>query len=268
MASSGERRLLFDTRGKRKHVIRVVYAILAILMGSSLFLVIGPVNIGELVGNSSGGSSSAAEVLDEQVERIERRVAKDPRDAQLLLTLTRTQINAGNAKIEPVAEGEAPTISPEAHQNFEAAAEAWSRYLKQVGDEPSATAAQLVSGTFFRLAESGSTSIAEIESNIALAAKAQRIAADRQPTLGSLSSLAIYTYFNGEFAAGDEAQREAAAKATSKPEAKAIEEQLAQYRKRAKQYRSSLQKATKFEQESSKESLQSPLGGLGGAPGG
>jgi hypothetical protein len=265
---SGERRLLFDTRGKRRHVIRVVYAILALLMGASLFLVIGPVNIGELVGNSSGGGSTAAEVLDEQVERVERRVAKDPRNAQLLLTLTRTQINAGNAKTEPAAAGEVPTISPEAHQDFEGAAESWSRYLKQVGDEPSPTAAQLVGGTFFRLAESGSTSLAEIKSNVALAVKAQRIAAEQQPSLGSLSTLAIYKFFNGEFAAGDKAEKEAAAKAGSKEEAQAIEKQLAEYRKRAKQYLTGLQKALKAERKSSKESFQNPFGGLGGSPSG
>ena len=70
MASSGgERRLVFDTRGKRKHVVRVVYAILALLMGGSLFLVVGPVNIGSLVGG--GGTTEAAKVLQEQAERTD-----------------------------------------------------------------------------------------------------------------------------------------------------------------------------------------------------
>ena len=53
MASGGERRMVFDTRGRRKHVVRVVYAILAVLMGASLFLVVGPINIGSLLGNST-----------------------------------------------------------------------------------------------------------------------------------------------------------------------------------------------------------------------
>jgi hypothetical protein len=264
---SGERRLLFDTRGKRKHVIRVVYAILALLMGASLFLVIGPVNIGELVGNSTS-SGSAAEVFDEQTERLEKRLAKSPEDEQLLLTLTRARINAGNARVEPVAEGEVATISPEAHREFEAAAESWNRYLKQVGDEASPTGAQLVASTFFNLAESGSTSLVEIKSNVATAAKAQRIAAQQQPSLGSLSTLAIYSFFNGEFAAGDKAEKGAAAKAGSKEEAKAVEAQLAEYRKRAKQFQTSVKQAEKQEQKASKESFQNPLGGLGGAPGG
>jgi hypothetical protein len=262
MASSGERRLLFDTRGRRKHVIRVVYAILALLMGTSLFLVIGPINIGELIGNSTS-SSSASKVLNEQAERIEKRLAKDPNDEQLLLALTRARINAGNSQVEQVFEAEKPTITVEARENFETASLAWNRYLKQAGDEPSATGAQLVAVTFLRLAEAGN-SVAEIEPNIALAAKAQRIAAEQQPNLGTLSNLAIYEYFNGNFAAADKAAKQAAAKATSKAEATNIEKQLDEYRKRGVQYKKQASKIKKEQQQLSKEALKNPFGSAGG----
>ena len=39
-------------------------------MGVSLFLVVGPVSLGELFGD--GSSSSAADSLEEQAERIEK----------------------------------------------------------------------------------------------------------------------------------------------------------------------------------------------------
>lgn len=262
---SGERRLLFDTRGKRKHVIRVVYAILALLMGASLFLVIGPVNIGELVGNSSSGGS-AAEVLDEQVERVERRVAKDPQNAQLLLTLTRAQISAGNAKVEVVSETEAPTLTPEARDDFEAASETWSRYLKQAGKEPSATAAQLVGAILFQMAES-STSVNEAVEYVAKGTKAQKVAAEANPNLNSLSTLAIYQYFNGEYAAGDKSTKQAAAEASSKAEAKGIEKQLAEYRKNSKAFNKQKKELAKVQSQVNKEQLQSPLG-FGGPSGG
>jgi hypothetical protein len=267
MASSGERRLVFDTRGKRKHVVRVVYAILALLMGGSLFLVVGPVNIAELLGNNQSASSGAAGVLDEQAERIEGRLAKDPTDEALLLSLTRIRIAAGNAQIEPVAEGEVPTVPAAAREDFKTALLAWSRYVKQAGDEPSASGAQLVAGTFFRLAETGSTSLEEIQSNISQAAAAQRIAAAQQPTLGSLSTLAIYEYFDGNLAAGDEATKQAAAKSPAKAEAKSIEQQLAQYRKRGEQFSKQAEKAAAQQQKSGKQKLQNPFGGLGGPPG-
>jgi hypothetical protein len=135
--------MLFDTRGRRKNVIRVVYAILALLMGGSLFLAVGPVNIAEIIGNSNS-PGEASKVYDERVERIERKLAGSPGDADLLQALTRARINAGNAKVEVVSETEAPKVTPEAKREFEAAVEVWSRYLKRAGDEPSTTLAQLV----------------------------------------------------------------------------------------------------------------------------
>jgi hypothetical protein len=265
MASDGKRRMLFDTRGKRRHVIRAVYAILALLMGGSLFLVIGPVNIGELLGNSTS-TSNAAEVLDEQVERVERRVAKDPKNAQLLLTLTRAQISAGNAKVEVVSEAEAPTVTPEAREDFEAASETWNRYLKNAGDEPSATAAQLVGATFFRLAES-SPSVLQASESINKATKAQMIAAEESANLNSLSTLAIYQYYNGEFAAAEKTTKQAGAQAPTKAEAKNVEKQIAGYRARGKAFDKQRQELAKVQKKFNKEQLKNSLGGLGGTSG-
>jgi hypothetical protein len=263
MASSGERRMVFDTGGRRKHVIRVVYAILAILMGTSLFLVVGPVNLGALIGNQSS-SSSAAKVLDEQAERIERRLAKNPTDEALLLSLTRARIGAGNARVEVSSTSERPTVTVESKADFEAALQAWNRYLKQAGDEPNAPAAQLVAGSFFRLAEA-STSLRETEADVAVAAEAQKIAAEQRPSLGSLSTLGIYQYFNGEFAAADKTTKQAAAKAPSKAEGKNVETQLARYRKLGKRFEKQKKQLAKVEKEVGKEQLTNPFGGLGGA---
>lgn len=266
MASSGERRLVFDTRGKRKHVVRVVYAILALLMGASLFLVIGPVNIGSLLGGS-GGSSSASKVFEEQVERTEQRLAKSPNDEQLLLALTRAQVSAGNAQIEVTSETEVPTIPPSAREDFEQAQVTWNRYLKQAGGEPSSTAAQLLASTFFRLAEA-STTVPEAQAHVASAAAAQKIAAEQRPSVGSLSTLAIYEYFAGNFAAGDKATKQTVAKAPSKAEVKNIEKQLGEFRKRGKVFEKRKKEVAKAQSETGKEALQNPFGGLGGASGG
>lgn len=262
MADNGERRMLFDTRGRRKNVIRVVYAVLALLMGGSLFLTVGPFNIAEIFGN--GGTSDATEIFHEQSERIEGRLAKDPNDEALLLSLTRARIQAGNAQAEIDPQTGLPgPPPPEARNDFEAALEAWNRYLKQAGDDPSPAAAQLVAGTFFRLAET-STSLLETQSHVAEATKAQRIAAEERPNVGSLTTLAIYQYFNGEFAAGDKTMKRAMAGA-AKPEAKSIEQQLAGYRKNAKQFDQRKKQLAKAQKEAGKEQLQNPFGGIGGA---
>src|SRR5665811_979966 len=244
MADDGERRMLFDTRGKRKNVIRVVYAVLALLMGTSLFFVVGPVNIGELIGNSA--STEASEIFDEQAERIERRIEAEPgKEEQLLISLTRARINGGNARIEVVPGEEAQEVPPEARDEYEKALEAWERYLEDAGDEPNSSAAQLVAGTFFRLAESA-TSTRAAEEDVATATEAQRIAAAERPSVGSLSTLAYYEYFNGNFKAGDEAKQRAIDEVPSKAEKKAVEAQLKELRKNAKQFaqrKKQLQKA-------------------------
>lgn len=259
--------MVFDTRGRRKHVIRVVYAVLALLMGASLFLVVGPFNLGELVGNQ--GAGNAAGVLDEQAERIETRLAKDPKDAALLLALTRARISAGNARRETDPATGAAVVTPDARDDYEASLEAWNRYLKQAGDEPNPTAAQLLAGTFFSLAESSSATLGEIESNIATAVAAQRIAAEERPSVSSLSSLAIYEFFNGDFAAGDRATKRAAATLPSKAEAENVEKQLAAYRKRAKRFVTQSERIAKAQQQAGTESRQNPFGGIGsGNPGG
>lgn len=262
MAGDGERRMLFDTRGRRRNVIRVVYGVLALLMGASLFLTVGPFNLGELAGG--GGSSNAEDVFEEQAERIEGRLAKDPTNEALLLALTRTRISAGNAQTEIDPQTGAPGAPPpEASIDFNQALLAWKRYLKEAGDEPNPAAAQLVAQTFFSLAEKGSFTLGAIESNTRTAAEAQRIAAAERPNVGSLSSLAIYEFFNGNFAAGDKAMKRAAALAPTKAEAQNIEKQLVAFRKRGQQYVKSLEQFAKAEQKSGQEQLQNPFGPLG-----
>jgi hypothetical protein len=263
LAENGERRMLFDIRGRRKHVVRVVYAILALLMGASLFLVVGPFSLGGLGGG--GSSTSAAEVLQEQAQRTEQKLRKNPEDEALLLALTRAHIGAANALTEANSETGLTTFTPEGRQELERGIESWQSYLKQA-KEPKASAALLVSRSYFGLAESA-TSLEETIDNIAAAAKTQRIAAEAQPTINSLTTLAIYEYYSGNFAAGDKAVKEAEGKAPSKAEAKEISKQMTEYRKRGKAFEAQRKEIVKEEKKVGKERLQNPLGGLAGTTG-
>lgn len=248
MADDGERRMLFDTRGKRRNVIRVVYATLALLMGTSLFFVVGPVNIGEIVGNSA--STEASELFEDEAERIEERLKTEPgKEEQLLIRLTRTRINAGNSQVE-VEPGElTQEVTPEAEDEYEKAQAAWDRYLENVDGQPNSSVAQLVALTFFRVAESPSSNIRAIEENVAQAAEAQRIVVEQQPSIGSLTTLAYYEYFNGNFKAGERAKRRALKEANSKAEEKAIEGQLTELRKNAKQFDQQRKQLSEAEKE-------------------
>jgi hypothetical protein len=224
----GERRMLFDIRGRRKNVVKVVYAILALLMGLSLFLVVGPAPIQDLLGINSA-ATSAADQLEEQAERIERKLKKDPKNPDLLLALTRARINAGNAQAIPTETG-AIAYTPEGRQQLFLASEAWSRYLKAT-NEPNSGGAQLAAQAFFGLAQTA-RSVAEAESNVREAAKAQEIVAGDRPNLGSLSTLAIYRYFSFDYDGGDQARAEAKKFASTKFERENLDKQLDEASKR------------------------------------
>lgn len=255
--------MLFDIRGRRKHVVRVVYAILALLMGASLFLVVGPFNIGNLVG---GGTTNAAKVLQEQSERTEQKLRREPENETLLLALTRSRITAANSLTEVNPETGLTSLTPEGRQELERGVEAWGSYLKQA-KEPRANTALLVSQAYFSLAESPSSGFEEVVENIEGAARTQRLAAEAQPTINSLTTLAIYEYYAGNFAAGDKAVKQAEAKAPTKAEAKEVGKQMAEYRKRGQAFEKQKQLAEKEEAKTGKERLQNPLGGLSGSTG-
>lgn len=257
-----ERRMLFDIRGRRKNVIRVIYAMLALLMAASLFVAVGPFNLAEVIG--TGGSGNAADVYTEQAERIEERLAKSPKDEGALLSLTRARIGAGNALTEEDTSTGLRVVTTDAEAEYEKAGDAWDRYL-EVADKPNPTAAQLVATTYFSIAENSET-LGDIEDAISSAVEAQRIAANAEPSVGSLSTLAIFQYYNGEFAAGDKSAKRAAAEAPSKSAAKRVEKQMASFRKRTKAYAKQVARLKKAQKGQGKEAIENPLGGF--SPGG
>lgn len=263
MAKNGERRMVFDIRGRRRHVVKFVYAVLALLMGASLFLVVGPVNINGLLGGSS--SSNGAGALEEQAEGIERKLKKDPGDAELWLALTRRRIAAANtlAEVDPTT-GE-PQQTVESREQLLEASDAWSSYLKHAGDEPNVGAAQLVSGTLFTLAQTSSTA-PEAEANLRAAAEAQEIVADARPSVGAVSTLAVYTYFTFDYATAEKLEKQALSLTNSKEEKKAVKEQLGEVHKQAKEFQKQVKESEKVSKASGKEALQNPLGGLGSTP--
>jgi hypothetical protein len=267
MASGGkdEHRMVFDIRGRRKHVVKVVYAVLAVLMGASLFLVVGPLNVGELF-NSNSGSAEAAKPFEEQAERLEAKLRKEPESEQLLLSLARAQVSAGNStlSLEPSEDDLVKAV-----QQYQLASSTWSEYLKTT-DEPNAGTAQLMAPALVTLAER-SRSIAEAQRNIEAATEAQQLVAKQRPTLNSLSTLALYTYFTGDFAAAEKAQAEAEKKTQAKFEAEQLDKQLKEVKERAEKFQQEVKKAANVEKEAAKvnkgnpESLENPSNALNGA---
>jgi hypothetical protein len=252
--------MLFDIRGRRKHVVRVVYAILALLMGASLFLVVGPFSVGNLI--NTGSSTSAAKVTQERVQKLEAKLQTEPESEVLLASLTRAHLAAANALSEKDPTTGATILTHEGHLELEGASTAWSRYLKQV-DSVNPAVASLMAKGYFGLAET-SFGISESVEFVKKAAATQNLAAEGQPNVNTFSTLAIYQYYAGDFAAGDAAAKKAEA-AAPKSQRKEVEKQMNEFRQRGKEFETQKKEAAKAEQKQGKEALKNPFGGLGGS---
>src|SRR4051794_2495393 len=112
--------MVFDIRGRRKRVVQIVYALLAILMALSLLTVVGPVSLSDIFGGSSS-SSNPASSLDDQAANIEKRLKKDPENEDLLLSLVRTRYSAGNAQVSVDPSTGQQSVTPEARVEYEKA---------------------------------------------------------------------------------------------------------------------------------------------------
>jgi hypothetical protein len=257
---NGERRMVFDTGGRRRGVVKVVYAILAVLMGLSLLLVVGPAPLQELFGVDNS-VSNAADQFEEQAERTEVKLKQNPEDPALLLTLTRAQINAGNSLAEANPETGEIAYTPEARQHLSEASESWSKYLKST-DEPNAGAAQVAAQALFGLAQT-SRSGPEAEANVRSAAHAQQIVAEARPSIGSLSTLAIYRLYSFDYQGAAKAQKEAKKFATTKFERENLDNELEQISKRAHEFQKQLteiEKEAKKAREKGEPAVANPLG--------
>lgn len=270
MAKGGkdEHKMLFDLQGKRRNVVKIVYAILALLMGLSLLLVIGPAPLADIFGTKDE-ISNAAKQYEEQAERIEVKLAKSPEDPNLLLNLTRAQVNGAN-QLSEVSETGQIALTTEARQELEKASSTWSDYLEAT-DEPSGNLAQIMSTALFSLAETSAGREAEL--NIKAASEAQKIVAEERPSVNSLTTYALYTLFTFDYPAAKKAKEEAEKLATSPTQRAEIKQQYNAVVKRAKTYEAEQKERKKLEEERPKVerelgeegAAENPLGGaLGG----
>jgi cytochrome c-type biogenesis protein CcmH/NrfG len=260
-----EHRMVFDIRGRRRHVVKFVYAILAILMAASLFLVTGVLNPNTLFGSGSSGESAAA-TFEKQAEAIEAKLVKTPGEEALMANLTRARINAANSMISN-EEGQSQAGVEKIKHQLALASEGWSNYVDVVS-EPSAGLAIQVAPALFQLAEVSSSGEESLE-NVKAATEAEQIVAEQRKDLNSWSTLAIYALFAQNYKLAEKAKEEAVKLAGTKFERESFENKYDEVEKNAKEFgkRLKLEKASKATQGGGggKESLENPIQGLGGA---
>jgi hypothetical protein len=260
--ANNEHRMVFDLQGKRKRLVQVVYGMLAFVMVASLFFVVGPVSFDSILGN--GSSSSGSSVLDDQATAIEKKLAKDPKNEQLLSRDVKARYAAANAKLQVDPSTGQTAVTQDAVDEFNQAGDAWERYL-QVADKPDPNVANLASKALTSTITS-QTPVALIDTNLTAAVKAQQIFADAQPSLGAYATLAQLAYFAGDTATATAAANKARAQ-VSKDQANPLDQSLKQFKKGGAAFHKQVETALKSNKGSGKQALQNPLGGLSGGGG-
>jgi len=271
VAQEPEHRMLFDLRGRRKRVVQVIYVMLAFIMAASLVVIGLPGGINPFNGNgSSGASSDYAKQNIERADKIQTKLQANPDNANLAKELVRARYSAATSLTTTDASGQT-TYTDDATTQLELTAEAWNKYLKAAGNNPDPEVAQLMSQqVFFTLAQ-GST-VAQFQSNIKDAVKAQQIVADdavqKQKNNGpsatnQLTNLAIYQLYAQQFDAAEKTRQEALAATDDKSEKKSVNATFDQTEKDAKRVGKLIDQALKQAQKDGGKSLENPLGSLG-----
>jgi hypothetical protein len=261
--------MLFDLRGKRRRLVQVSFAMLALLflvgfLGFGIGVGGGPGGIFDALGisNSSNSSGSANAIYQDHIDKANEKLAKNPDDTQALLTVANNEFNLAKSGVTVDPNTGQPTgISNDAHTNLGQAADAWSKYLKVNKGKPDVTTAFTMVNAYVLLGDASG------------AAKAQAIVAQDQPSANSYGQLAFFQYLAGDISGGD-ASRDKALSEAPKSQQKAIKTQMDQARKQGLKIQQQQQQLKKQAKKGGGKSttpgtnpLQNPFGGLGSSTG-
>ena len=249
--------MLFDLQtGRRKTVVKVVYSILALLMGGSLVLFgIGsdaPGGILDALG-LGGDDTSQNPQYEQQIEDAQATLETDPENPQALLELVRYHyLSATSTGVTTDPNTGQVSITPEAHTELEDTVAAWQRYSDLKQPNPDVGAATNAAQAYRLLNDAGG------------AAGAQQIVADDQKTSAAYGQLAFYLYADFQFKAGDAAAEKAVA-AADPSQRKQIEKSLESLAERAREEKKRIDKeAEQGGSEAGGTGIDDPFGALEG----
>ncbi|MGK2933291.1 MAG: hypothetical protein ACSLFD_11110 [Solirubrobacterales bacterium] len=263
--------MLFDLRGKRKRVIQVIYVLLAIIMAASLVVIGLPGGVNPFSNGSGVVSQDTADLSIERAENLQQKIAAEPNNTNAQEELIRARIAAGNSLIEIDEDTGAQNITDGASTQYDLAAQSWENYLKATNNKPDQAVAQVIATTLFTLSQN--STVAQFQTNIADAAKAQGFVADEVeeaakngngPSAGpTLATLATYQFYAQDTKEAEATAKRALAATTDKAEKQQIKQQLDSVEKDAARIGKILARAKKQAKKDGGQSLQEPAGSLG-----
>src|SRR5215216_1312467 len=127
--------MLFDLRGRRRRAVQVTYLMLALLMGGGLVLFgIGGDVSGGLIdafkGGGAGGDANSA--VQDRIDRLEKRVSANPRNAAALQELVRDYYQLATTQ----QESGATEFPADAKDELRKASAYWQRYVEIEDGKP------------------------------------------------------------------------------------------------------------------------------------
>ena len=253
--------MLFDIRGRRKRVIQVIYVGLAVLMGGGLifFGIGGSTNGGLFDAIGLGGDSVSTDPqYDAQIQRAEDTLATNPKDEHALLTLAETHFRQGQASFDVDDQGQR-TPTDQTESEFEAAIDAWTKYLATKPAEPDDSVASLILLAYGTVT-TADDSPPELKDEVNGAYEAAKIVADARPSFGTNSTLASAAYLSGRTEEGKAAGKKALADAPDSSTRSSFKQQLTTVEKQGK----FVQKLIDGDIPQPDTSQSNPLQGLGG----
>jgi hypothetical protein len=252
--------MLFDlSSGKRRRVVQVIYATLALLLGGGLVLfgIGGSGSGGLLDGLGIGGDSGGGDPqYEEQIADYQAKLQQNPQDTAAMIGLLKTHyLSATSSGVETDPQTGQISISTDAHNELEDAAAVWQRYLKTDPKQPNANTA------------TNAVQVYQLLGDASGAAEAQRIVADADGSAAAYGQLAFYLYADFKFNEADAAAKKAIA-AADPSQRQTVKQSMEAYSQQAHQQ----QKLIKKQQEqgggdeTTEAQLDDPFGALGGAP--
>lgn len=233
--------MLFELEGRRKRLIQVVYASLALLMGGGLvFLGIGgdaQGGLGSLFGVDGSGNNTDPQFQD-RIDEAEAKLAADPGNENAMITIVQQRIAAGLTSREQTDQGIFVT-TPEAAAEFELAAEAWQEYLATDPETPDSGLARQMIQAYTGIVEASGEEIVVVEEALDGAAEAAEIAARSDQTYGAYRDLVLYATFAGDDKLAE--QTVAEAKGLDAEERKALESDLENAKTQAEAFKAQLE---------------------------
>jgi hypothetical protein len=197
--------MLFDLRGRgRKNTVRVIYVLLAFLMGGGLVLFgIGGATNGGLVDAITGGGSSGdtgAKRFEKKEAAAQRRLAANPKDGKAWDDLIRAQLSLAGTGDRYDANSNTYTDAGKAQ--LRKAAASWTKYQDlnpKLTDELGSLASRMVQA-YTALGDNAG------------AVSAQQLVAQNRDSSGAYSTLAVLAYQAGNTRLGDLSAKKALSK--------------------------------------------------------